>query len=383
MLVRDSQNRKALDSDVFAHAERSRNGMNGSKVATSGMKAAFRSSLLEEQKPRWGEFAASAGVQVVLVLLLIWVPMLLPQKLVSVARSSVIPLLESQPLTEWKPQPPPKFKMNPPPPEKMEARVVAPVVPPKPLRELRTELPKPEAPVVAPHFQPAKFVPSPDPPRPKPEIKTGVLSNGSSAPATVNLPPHKVQTGGFGDPNGVPATGDGMHAATIARVGSFDLPPGPGYGNGTGGASGVRGTVRSAGFGNGTAIQSNGGGGDGSHAAPVQQGVFSDATQPVETTRKSAAPETPSLQPLEIVAKPNPVYTAEARQLKIEGEVLLQVVFTANGVVQVQKIVRGLGHGLDEAAVVAAQHIRFKPEQKNGKPVDSAATIHIVFQLAY
>ena len=38
-------------------------------------------------------------------------------------------------------------------------------------------------------------------------------------------------------------------------VGSFDLPAGGGYGNGSGGNSGARGTVASAGFGNGVAAQ--------------------------------------------------------------------------------------------------------------------------------
>jgi len=49
----------------------------------------------------------------------------------------------------------------------------------------------------------------------------------------------------------------------------------------------------------------------------------------------------------------------------------------------VGRIVRGLGHGLDEAAVRAAQQIRFKPARRDGQPVDFPAVVHIVFQLAY
>jgi len=45
--------------------------------------------------------------------------------------------------------------------------------------------------------------------------------------------------------------------------------------------------------------------------------------------------------------------------------------------------VRGLGHGLDESALRAAQQIKFKPAQRDGRPVDSSATVHILFQLAY
>jgi len=69
--------------------------------------------------------------------------------------------------------------------------------------------------------------------------------------------------------------------------------------------------------------------------------------------------------------------------LRLEGEVLLEVIFSADGHLQVQRIVRGLGHGLDEAAVAAAGKIRFKPGQRNGQPVDSTAVVHVVFQMAY
>jgi outer membrane biosynthesis protein TonB len=42
-----------------------------------------------------------------------------------------------------------------------------------------------------------------------------------------------------------------------------------------------------------------------------------------------------------------------------------------------------MGHGLDEAAIEAANKIRFKPAVRNGLPVDSTAIVHVVFQLAY
>ena len=74
--------------------------------------------------------------------------------------------------------------------------------------------------------------------------------------------------------------------------------------------------------------------------------------------------------PVEIVFKPTPVYTEEARALKLEGDVLLDVEFAASGAVTVLQVVRGLGHGLDEAATRAATQIRFKPAQSGGRPVD-------------
>ena len=67
----------------------------------------------------------------------------------------------------------------------------------------------------------------------------------------------------------------------------------------------------------------------------------------------------------------------------VEGEVLLEVIFPASGRVQVIQVTKGLGHGLDEAALHAAEQIRFKPALQEGHAVDFPAIAHIIFQLAY
>ena len=81
--------------------------------------------------------------------------------------------------------------------------------------------------------------------------------------------------------------------------------------------------------------------------------------------------------------KPRPEYTAEARSLKIEGDVVLDLVFLANGSIQINRVVSGLGHGLDEAAQQAAQQIKFKPAKRDHEPVDFPARVRIEFRLAY
>jgi hypothetical protein len=48
----------------------------------------------------------------------------------------------------------------------------------------------------------------------------------------------------------------------------------------------------------------------------------------------------------------------------------------------VNRVIHGLGHGLDEAAIEAAEHIQFKPAISGGHAVDFPATVHIVFQIA-
>jgi TonB family protein len=190
-----------------------------------------------------------------------------------------------------------------------------------------------------------------------------------------------VQTGGFGDPNGIPAKTTQTRAVNIAQSGGFDMPTGPGYGNGTGGATGARGVVASTGFGNGVAT------GNSNTAAPratVHQAGFGDADVPAPPTVQAqpAAQAAAKIVPAEILSKPTPIYTDEARVKRIEGEVLLQVVLEASGKLRVLKIVHGLGHGLDDAAVRAAEQIRFKPALQDGQPSDSTVVLHIIFQLA-
>jgi TonB family protein len=94
------------------------------------------------------------------------------------------------------------------------------------------------------------------------------------------------------------------------------------------------------------------------------------------------APPPAEFQPIEILSKPAPVYTAEARELKIQGEVALSVVFQANGVITVTGVVKSLGHGLDQAAAEAALHIRFNPAHRAGQPTDFPATLRVEFRLA-
>jgi TonB family protein len=84
---------------------------------------------------------------------------------------------------------------------------------------------------------------------------------------------------------------------------------------------------------------------------------------------------------VEVIHKPTPQYTEEARTQRIEGEVALEVEFTADGQVRVLRVVRGLGHGLDEMARRAAEQIRFRPATSDGTPVDFRATLTILFRL--
>jgi TonB family protein len=114
----------------------------------------------------------------------------------------------------------------------------------------------------------------------------------------------------------------------------------------------------------------------------VQQGGFGSGEVAVRKPRQRQRPAASPDTPVAIISKPRPVYTDEARRLRIEGEVVLEVTFPASGQVRVLRVLGSLGHGLDEAAIEAAQEIEYKPARRDGRPVDHTATLRVVFRLA-
>ncbi|MEW5854810.1 MAG: energy transducer TonB, partial [Myxococcota bacterium] len=58
-----------------------------------------------------------------------------------------------------------------------------------------------------------------------------------------------------------------------------------------------------------------------------------------------------------------------AKSAGIEGVVELRVEIFEDGTVRSARVVRGLGYGLDEAAVEAMRRFRFKPATVDGKAV--------------
>jgi len=205
-------------------------------------------------------------------------------------------------------------------------------------------------------------------------VALNTFSTGSSAAPTSTKSAVTVQTGGFGDPEGAsPRPSRTPAALSVAAAGAFDLPNGSGQGNGAGGTT--PGVVVSAGFGNGIAV------GTRRTEGPVRKAGF-DAAYASSEPRKVAASLEVTSTPVAILYKPTPAYTQEGRKQGIDGEVRLEVLFSAGGQVHVIRVLQGLGYGLDEQAVRAAEQIKFKPALHAGQPVDSTAVVHIIFQLA-
>jgi TonB family protein len=359
------------------------------KKAIGTKPVAARLALLPDSKPRWDRIGVSAVGQLAILGFLLLIPLIFPQQMRTAIKFDIVELM--QPVTEVPVAP------TPPPPPKIKPKVLKEVKPevPEPVKLNPKQphvflTPKVEAPKVRTvEAKPIELNPaldavkldmaSKEPKRPKEEVKVGNLSSGSAAPATVVAPVNKVQTGGFGDPNGIPGKGDPNKATNVNRLGSPALPGGPGYGNGTGGDKGIRGTVASTGFGNGTANPPPATTKHGN----VQTSGFGDQTVAAEAPKKKAASGEGATTPVDILDKPHPEYTAEGRSMKLEGDVVIDMVFLANGTIQVNRVISGLGHGLDESAMRAAQQIKFKPAKRDGQPVDFPARVRIEFRLAY
>jgi len=335
----------------------------------------FQLGILPERHIDRRALVTSYTFVVVMTLLLINLGVIFPDRMppTQYRVTTLIPMPALRPEPEpVKVKPVIKAKLLPPAPVFEQPKLVLP-------HEIRkVEAPPVEAPkVVVNQFAAPQIKLANDAARPK-LLHTGDFG-GSSAPPTVNAAVQKVQTGGFGDPNGLKGTGKEGAKLYAAQAGGFDMPVGPGQGNGTGGAKGIKGTVASADFGNGIATGGNGNG----RSSGVATGGFG-SEQVVHGGPKVAQLEAgPATTPVEITYKPQPVYTEDARSLKLEGEVLLEVMFSANGTLHVNRVVKGLGHGLDDAAIAAANKMRFKPALRMGQPMDSTAIVHVTFQMAY
>jgi len=282
--------------------------------------------------------------------------------------------------------PPPPMKMKLPPPPKVE--------PPRPeeikLEAPKINLPKPEPkPETKPLVMEAK-VALPVVKQAKPSIILAPQPKAAltaAAPAQVPQAHPSTAPVHLGETFGVMPNPNASRPATVAAIGNP-------YGGMNGTVGPPRGVVGSTGIGNGTRAGSNAGvvGKVASAGIPGETGTANAAgghvasagiPQMQKASVAAPAPDaTPHYTNLEVLSKPPVQYTTEARQLRVQGDVVLRVTFTANGQVVIQGVVHGLGHGLDDEARRVAQQIRFRPATRNGQPVDLTTNITITFQLA-
>lgn len=84
--------------------------------------------------------------------------------------------------------------------------------------------------------------------------------------------------------------------------------------------------------------------------------------------------------PEKIVNVP-PQYPELARRARLSGVVILEAIIDREGNVKDATVLRGLGLGLDEAAMSAVQQWKYTPTFYNGRPVEVLLTVTVQFQL--
>lgn len=109
---------------------------------------------------------------------------------------------------------------------------------------------------------------------------------------------------------------------------------------------------------------------------------------PTQTVAKSLAPPPPSdgqceepLQKPKPKSVPQPAYPEAARAAEVQGKVRVEVTVDESGAVVSARVVSGLGHGLDEAALAAARSAKFSPAMRCGKAVRGTFVIGMRFTL--
>jgi periplasmic protein TonB len=85
--------------------------------------------------------------------------------------------------------------------------------------------------------------------------------------------------------------------------------------------------------------------------------------------------------PPQLVYKIEPEFSEDARKAKHQGLVLLSIEVDSGGNVRNVRVLQSLGLGLDEKAIEAVSHWRFRPGSFDGKPVATEATVEVNFQL--
>jgi len=114
--------------------------------------------------------------------------------------------------------------------------------------------------------------------------------------------------------------------------------------------------------------------GDGANETPKETVLVNGVQEPVYRVHTGIKAPT-------IVTNPGPEYSDEARRERVEGVVTLAVIVTSAGDVATVRVIKSLGHGLDEKAMEAVRQWKFKPATKDGVPVSVQIAIETSFHV--
>ncbi|HMC62348.1 MAG TPA: energy transducer TonB, partial [Candidatus Solibacter sp.] len=161
-------------------------------------------------------------------------------------------------------------------------------------------------------------------------VEPAIMGNYEAPVVKIDLP--------FGNPNGM----EGPASGGPGSGGGIGAGDGPGVGNHKGPGYGSK---------------------DGAGVEAIRRKYAGDATQPV------------------LIYKVEPEYSEDARKAKLQGEVVLRIEVDPRGAAQNISVVQSLGLGLDQRAMAAVARWKFRPGYSGGKPVVTAAMIHVTFRL--
>jgi len=204
----------------------------------------------------------------------------------------------------------------------------------------------------------------PPPAPPKLQAMGGGGGHPDSAPASKGNPP-KFATEQLNPPKAPPleqpkiridSTVDVDPNLKMAKTDMLNLgmPNSPNVGTSLGGGRGT-----GLGSGNGSGIGPGSGGNMGGGIRRIGGGV--------------AAPI--------VLFAPEPEFSEEARKAKTSGNVLVYLQVDTNGRPMHVRVLRGIGMGLDEKAVEAVSHYKFKPAMENGHPVTVEMQVEVNFEI--
>jgi protein TonB len=81
------------------------------------------------------------------------------------------------------------------------------------------------------------------------------------------------------------------------------------------------------------------------------------------------------------LATPDPEYTEQAREAKLQGMCVLGLIVGVDGKPRDIRVIRKLGMGLDEKAMIAVSQWTFAPATKDGTPVPVQISVQVSFKL--
>jgi TonB family protein len=82
-----------------------------------------------------------------------------------------------------------------------------------------------------------------------------------------------------------------------------------------------------------------------------------------------------------VLSAPKPQFSEEARRDEVSGTVLVYLQVDENGLPSHVRVLRGIGHGLDEKAVEAVKQYKFQPAMRDGQPVIVEMNVQVDFRI--